>query len=356
MFAERKLALVVKRLEAAQSERFEKEVGRTAWMKLAQEHLESARARLQKVKGARKFSGNSQTAENDFKVAETAFEADRSTFVGNTVARAVLVARLQEQVQSAERRLKEAEQSKREIELKGELVDFLHAYSQRKRKLEQHKKLVDWVEQRRQELVRASAVPDPGTDQPDDRDQLERLKSSKPQRHLSYERSKIDRSSASKRRKTKKPDAAAILSPRGGSKISKRSRKMPRLKPAVSFITPPANEETTAQTSNAQLATPATSNSSCPTARAPRSALLRRVRLSRVSKAWGGRLTQVPSAAAHVDDAGQPSRKGRCKDKPATARGGKDLAKSGREKQRLADAPVRRSPRLSEKPKICYPK
>ena len=166
--------------------------------------------------------------------------------------------------------------------------------------------------------------------------------------------SPVDKSSASKRRKTKRSDAPSILSPRGASKFSKRRRKGFLPKPAVSLITPPAEEEVTFQNPNAQLATLATSSKGRgSTALAPQSALLRRVYSSRVSKAQGRTLTQVSPETPHTDDAWRSSRKGKRKDNPTTARG--DM-RSGRKQQQLADAPVRRNPRLSKKPKIRYPK
>jgi hypothetical protein len=121
-----------------------------------------------------------------------------------------------------------------------------------------------------------------------------------------------------------------------------------RQQPAGYLITPPspAEEVVTFQKPNAQSAT----------SPAAESALLRRVHSSRVSKARVRTRTQVSPEAAHRDDAGQPSRKGKQKEKPATTRGGKDIVKCQRKKQHLTDAPVRRSARLLGKPEICYPR
>ena len=84
-------------------------------------------------------------------MAETAFKAECSNIVGNTVARPVLVARLQEEVQTGERRVNEAEQARREIEFEGKLVYFLRAYSQTERKLEQRGSAVHYAGKIRKE-------------------------------------------------------------------------------------------------------------------------------------------------------------------------------------------------------------
>ena len=119
----------------------------------------------------------------------------------------------------------------------------------------------------------------------------------------------------------------------------------------------PAEEEVTFQMPKAELATSAISSKRrSSTAPAPQSTILRRVRSSRVSKTRERARTRVSPEAAHRDDTRRSPRKGKQKEKPATPRDGKNLVKGRRKKQHLADAPVRRSPRLEGKPAICYPR
>ena len=92
------------------------------------------------------------------------------------------------------------------------------------------------------------------------------------------------------------------------------------------------------------------------TAPAPPSTILRRVHSSRVSKAREQAHTQVWPETAYRDDARQSPRKGEETDQPTTARGGENSVNGKRMKQHIANAPVRRSPRILEKPDICYPR
>jgi hypothetical protein len=117
----------------------------------------------------------------------------------------------------------------------------------------------------------------------------------------------------------------------------------------------PAEEEVTFQKLKARLAALATSSKRrSSTAPAPQSTILKRVHSSRVSKTRGRARAEVLPEAAHRDDSRRSPRKGKQKEKPATPRDGKDVVKSRRKKQLIADAPVRRSPRLEGKPAICY--
>ena len=117
----------------------------------------------------------------------------------------------------------------------------------------------------------------------------------------------------------------------------------------------PAEEEITFQEPKAHLATSAISSKRrSSTAPAPQSAILRRVHSSRVSKARGRTRTQVSPEAAPRDDTRWSPRKGKQREKPATPRDGKNSVKGRRRRQHLANAPVRRSPRLEGKPAICY--
>ena len=119
--------------------------------------------------------------------------------------------------------------------------------------------------------------------------------------------------------------------------------------------TTPAEEEVTFQKLKVELATSATPSKRRSSAMpALQSTILGRVHSSRVSKARGRTRTQVSPEAAHGDDARRSPRKGKQKDTPTTARGGKNLMKGGRKKPHLANAPVRRSPRFEGKPEICY--
>jgi hypothetical protein len=117
----------------------------------------------------------------------------------------------------------------------------------------------------------------------------------------------------------------------------------------------PAKEEVTFQKPKAELATSAIlSKRHSSTAPVPQSTILGRVHSSRISKTRGRARTQVSPEAAHRDDARWSPRKGKQKAKPATVRDGKNSVNGRRKKQHLANAPVRRSPRLEGKPKICY--
>ena len=119
----------------------------------------------------------------------------------------------------------------------------------------------------------------------------------------------------------------------------------------------PAEEEVTFQKPKAQPATSATSSKRrSSTAPAPQSTILRRVRSSRVSRARERARTRVSPEATHRDDTRRSPRKSKQEEKPATPRDGKNLVKSRKKQQHLADAFVRRSPRLEGKPAICYPR
>ena len=118
----------------------------------------------------------------------------------------------------------------------------------------------------------------------------------------------------------------------------------------------PAEEEFTFQKPEAELATSAISSKRCrSTAPAPQRPVLGRVHSSRVSKTRGRARAEVLPEAAHRDDSRRSPKKGKQKEKLVTSRDGKNLVKGRRKKQHLADAPVRRSPRLEGKPAICYP-
>ena len=122
--------------------------------------------------------------------------------------------------------------------------------------------------------------------------------------------------------------------------------------PAATLV----EEEVTFQKLEEELATSATSRKRrSSTASAPQSTIFWRVQSFRVSKARERARTQLSLEAAHRDDARRLPRKGKPKEKAATPRDGKDLVKSGRKKQHLADAPVRRSPRLLGKPVKMIP-
>jgi hypothetical protein len=117
----------------------------------------------------------------------------------------------------------------------------------------------------------------------------------------------------------------------------------------------PAEEEITFQKPKAELATSAVSSKRrSSTAPAPQSTILGRFHSPRVSKSWRRTRTRVSPETTHRDDTRRSPRKGKQKEKPATQRDGKNLAKSRKKKQHLADALVRRSPRLEGKPEICY--
>jgi hypothetical protein len=119
----------------------------------------------------------------------------------------------------------------------------------------------------------------------------------------------------------------------------------------------PAEEEFTFQKPKAELATSATSSKRRrSTAPAPQSTILGRVHSSRVSKTLGRARIQASPEVAHRDDVLRSMRMDKQKEKPATAQDGKNLVKSKRTKQHIADAPVRRSTRLQGKPAICYPR
>ena len=114
-------------------------------------------------------------------------------------------------------------------------------------------------------------------------------------------------------------------------------------------------QQPAATPAKAELATSAISSKRrSSTAQAPQSTILGRVHSSRISKTRGQARTQVSPEAAHRDDARQSPRQGKQKSKPATVRDGKNSAKGGSRKQHLANAPVRRSPRLEAMPAIYY--
>ena len=121
------------------------------------------------------------------------------------------------------------------------------------------------------------------------------------------------------------------------------------------LATTPQEEEATFQKPKTELETSTLSSKHRSSkASAPQSPISERVRASRVAKARRRKYTEVLPDTAHGRKAPRSSRKGMHRDKPATTRRNKEVAKSPKQNQLTADTHPRRSRRLEGKPVIDY--
>ncbi|MDI1488802.1 MAG: hypothetical protein OHK93_008078 [Ramalina farinacea] len=284
--AERKLRLAKKRSEAAQSGELGETVERDTWIGLFRKELESGRTRLDELQRladnakrevepyhrcwdakrmewgemeeedpegaerARKLETESAEFRNQFdkhgelqkqaadagmahfraekevEFIEEVLKTARSEDLANTVERAALIKRTQEEVQFAEFHLEEEKESTRTMDLKRRVIDNLHSIPCIKGEMKQLSLLLGWIEQQRRELVGdyASAGGEGGPSQ------STRISSRALRSPLATEASSVDHPAKRRARPQKSSTARSILRPVNPARVSKASNKRQSLR------------------------------------------------------------------------------------------------------------------------------
>ena len=96
-------------------------------------------------------------AELEVEFAKELVEAARTENVAQTIEQAALIRRTQKEVQYAEFHSTEEKESTKILDLKSLVLNDLYSITSLKRQLAQHKVLIDWVDQKSQELDIANA-------------------------------------------------------------------------------------------------------------------------------------------------------------------------------------------------------
>ena len=186
------LALAEHRLQAARSDAFGPAIERAAWIARAGDEIRSAQQHLEHVlatgyrpedweEGGRfaqqpgedrsewlKKEADAQGRHFDAKgvayrrldLVEKALAAAQSDDIGERVQRAALVGMVEGEIQSARKEINETRKQRAEIELKQKPLDALVCLQRFKRKLADHKVLLQWIEKQRQLLLSTHSVAD----------------------------------------------------------------------------------------------------------------------------------------------------------------------------------------------------
>jgi hypothetical protein len=274
---ERQVKLAEKRLRAAQSEFQGETVERAAWIRLAQQDVESAQSaqmRLDKIpkpedraadvpagwpdgegmkewweveEKRREASKQRYEVESkayrEVKFAKEGLKAAESDDFGETIERAALIRLIQEELESARARLDESRKSEEKVKLRGAVLSALNGLANAKRKLAQHKILLEWID-RQLPLI---ATPTQDTENHGHPGQVKKARS-KTLRNQSA--SKVYRPNGSSKalgHKGKRPTARSILSPFDPSRVSKAAGKksVPRQKQSIPCDVPQSAEKAT---------------------------------------------------------------------------------------------------------------
>jgi hypothetical protein len=150
-------------LKAAQSDNLGDTVDRSAWIGLAQAHLEFARKQMDKMgdnwQGLdRETTRKWHATEKELIRAEKALDAAQSDDFERPVQRTTLLEAISEEVQFAQIRLDEAIKSQEHVELRSKVLGALSGLESVKRKLKRHKILLKWIEQQRRRIVSECAI------------------------------------------------------------------------------------------------------------------------------------------------------------------------------------------------------
>ncbi|KAI4144154.1 MAG: hypothetical protein LQ341_002718 [Variospora aurantia] len=228
--AQKELDLAKKKLETTQSDRMAGTVARSVWIGLFLDEVEAARVCLNEIrkdkipspgpKGLReankeclewaKWHRAEVEASSKERFAEKALRAAQSDDFGETVERAALIKSLLKDVELAQTCLDEAIASQQRsmletARIKGDVLGALCLVVEKKRDLERHKILVEWVERQR----RARAF-DCATSAQNTKNHVDQTMNQKPNQRLLRNHSgqasrPANRKDKSSRRQKKKP-------------------------------------------------------------------------------------------------------------------------------------------------------
>lgn len=348
--AERELELVEKRLKAARSDDLGETVERAAWIRLAEEEVESVQMRLDKLqvladiakrdlkpfddwwkaklrewgrkrlktgddggreevesaefkeqmekhkeygRKAHEASVQSFSAKRDLEWAERGLKAAYSDDFGDTIERATLVRLVQKEVESAQTRLDEAQKSEREVKLRGDVLGGLCQVVNIRRKIRRQKILVEWIERQRRMIVSKGTNSIQDTENRGDQDQAKRGRSRPLRNHAASATSRPCGSLKAGGRERKQRKTRSILSPVDPSRVSKapEKKRTGRRKASIANDTSQSAEKTIIDPSTAEPRSKRISKVK-DTMPAP----LRSIHSPRVSKSDGRRSTEL-----HVD-------------------------------------------------------
>ncbi|KAL8985125.1 MAG: hypothetical protein Q9177_004520 [Variospora cf. flavescens] len=247
--AQEELDLAKKKLETAQSDRIVGTIARSAWIGLFLDEVEAARVRLNEIRkdkipspgpeGLReankewlewaKWHRAEVKASSKERFAEKALRAAQSDDFGETVERAALIRSLLKDVELAKTCLDEAIASQQRSMLetpriKGDVLGALCLVVEKKRDLERHKILVEWVERQRRARVFDRATSAQNTKNHDDQT-LNRKPNERLLRNHSGQASRPGKSFDRPSLRKKRAQTPSILSTTNPSKVSKATRR-----------------------------------------------------------------------------------------------------------------------------------
>ena len=349
MVAKEMLSLAECRLKAAESNDLGEHVYRTQWIQMFKEEVKAAQIRLDAIprEGANSLSGgdlHAEEGENDRermerrdtairarsdqifnalisrRLAAQGLEAAHFDEFGETIEKAALIKSVQEEVQSAQAKLEEARKLLDRNQLELDLHIALARIAFRRSKVELHQVLLRWIEQQRKEIADAC----PNTD--DDGGQG----GSKSPGSSTVGDTPTSRVPGRNKRSNRKRSATdSVLHPDKGSKVTKASS---------------SGQEISHQKANdlrdaAQPADKTTTDISISTSKGKAA--------SKPKDATSASLQSVPSPeSARKGSTRQNRKKNTISAPPLTGR---------KTKQQPANAPLRRSTRVSKQPDRFVP-
>lgn len=241
--------LAKKKLETAQSDRIAVTVARFTWIGLFLDEVEAARVRLNEIhkdeipfpglEGFREASKEwlawakwhraEGKASSKERFAEKALRAAQSDDFGETVERAALIRSLLKDVELAKTCLDEATASQQRsmletARIKGDVLGALCLAVEKKRDLERHKILVEWVERQRRARVSDCATSAQNTKNHDDQT-LNQKPNQRLLRNHSGQASRPGKSFDRPSPRKKRAQTPSILSTTNPSKVSKATRR-----------------------------------------------------------------------------------------------------------------------------------
>ncbi|KAL8967987.1 MAG: hypothetical protein Q9197_005126 [Variospora fuerteventurae] len=247
--AQEELDLAKKKLETAQSDRIAVTVTRSTWVGLCLDEVEAARVRLNEIRKDRipspgpeglweaskewlawaKWHRADVNASSKERFAEKALLAAQSDDFGETVERAALIRSLLEDVELAQTRLDEAIASQRRsmletARIKGDVLGALCLVVDKKRDLERHKILVEWVERQRRARAFDCATSAQNTKNHNDQT-LNRKSNQRLLRNHSGQASRPGKSFDGPSLRKTRAQTRSILSTTNPSKVSKATRR-----------------------------------------------------------------------------------------------------------------------------------
>ncbi|KAI9842955.1 MAG: hypothetical protein M1837_006692 [Sclerophora amabilis] len=391
------LNLAKKRMEAAQSDHFGETIDRAAWIRLAEEEVESARrgrgqvpprpkrpqhrsaprprgwtredwfkelVRRQEEKykdpefwkvemkerevGAEWADADSKAWEK-LNFAEKVLRAAQSDSFGDRIEKANLVLIFQEEVDSLQKRIDETTEVLERVRLRREVLSALRGVAKSKRRFERHKILLEWVERQRR-IIASEAAPSDQPKKPNHLKSVKKLRSNVP---------RSDSTSRSGGRRRKQRRAHPILCPTDPSRVSKARSTI--VKPYGGNKNISHNILRSTEHAAMEISTSPTRVKSTPKTSATvpvlrvNSAPKQAIHLSRISKALTKRSSQVRANGLDVNGTKPPSTgRGRSKPKRALGRPLPPVGQSLKQSMR-ASKPIRRSSRISKKPERYRP-